>query len=257
MFGFTYEDSECEKYAINKYLKNKPKINGIMILSGGETMFDIVSIFDNGNLTAVDINQEQINIVKEKISIMNDKLLYKKYLENLFTPFDELFIQIKNGSQFTDIFSRENLVNKFGPNAVLNTSKDFAFHFEEIYKIKQNEQDIFYKWIFERNMEYFVSKNKINSIESIKKVNIVCDNIINLLYSDFYDFIQVSNLGDWMNYNEFIEFCSKIKKSLKLGGICVIRRLLSDNLLIDQFEGCEVIIDKTYFYKETIIWQNN
>ena len=260
MFGFTYEDYDCEVYAINKYIKpiNSNKLNCIMILSGGETMFEIAPIFANHNLIAVDFNKEQIKTVENKISKMNSCFSYKKYIDSLVTPFDELFIRIKNRENFKDVFSNENLINKFGSNAVINTSENFHEHFENIYKLKKIHNDKFYNWIFERKMDtlvYDIYKKSKNDINSIKSVNIVCDNILNLLTPDTYDFIQVSNLGDWMNHDDFLIFCSTIKKSLKYKGICVARRLLSDNILTDQFDGCENVNDKTMFYKETIIWQ--
>ena len=71
MFSFTYEDPYIEITEIKKYLKknNKNKINsGLMILSGGCTMFDIAPYFDN--LTAVDFNPQQIDWVKQKITAL-------------------------------------------------------------------------------------------------------------------------------------------------------------------------------------------
>lgn len=260
MFGFTYEDYNCEKYAIEKYLSpnQKEKLNGIMILSGGETMFEIAPLFKNHNLTAVDFNENQIEIVKKKLSTMSNIYSYKIYLDSLFTPFDELFIRIKNGEKFGDVFSNENLINKFGPNAVLNTSENFSEHFENICKLKKKQNDKFYHWIFERQMDsqlYDIYKKSKNDLNSIKSVNIVCNDICNLLVPNSYDFVQVSNLGDWMNHNDFVNFCSLVKQSLKPKGICIVRRLLSDNFLQEQFENCELITDSTMFYKETIIWQ--
>ncbi len=252
MFGFTYEDSDCEIYAINKYLKNN-KPCGIMILSGGETMFDIAHLFKNGKLTAVDFNENQLTIVKEKISKMNNVELYKKYLDSLCTPFDELFIRIKNGESFENVFSNHNLIEKFGSNAVTNTTESFSQHFENVWKILKESDNKFYQWIFDRNMESHLINKDINSIGCVELIH---SNMLNLLTPNTYDFIQVSNLGDWMNNDEFVQFCLKIKQSLKIGGICVVRRLLSNNLLQKEFEGCEIIEDKTQFYKETIIWQN-
>lgn len=252
MFGFTYEDSDCEKYAIEKYLGTNTQLNGIMILSGGETMFDIAPLFKDGSLTAVDFNENQLEITKEKISKMHDKIMYQQNLDSLFTPFDELFIKIKNGESFDDVFSNANLTKKFGPDAVSNTIESFSEHFKNVYQLKQADNDKFYSWIFERNMESHLAEK---DIELIFQVNLVHSNMLELLKPNTYDFVQVSNLGDWMNSNQFVQFCTQIKESLRPNGICVVRRLLSNNFLQEQFEGCEVIEDKTRFYKETIVWQ--
>ena len=121
MFGFVYEDAEIEKSIIKKYLddNNIDKINnGCMILSGGCTMFEIAQYFDN--LTALDTSIKQIDLVEQKIKIIenNDKINYNNFLQNIHMNFDEMFIKIHNGYKIDDIFSRQNLIKNFGLNAV-------------------------------------------------------------------------------------------------------------------------------------------
>lgn len=117
MFGFVYEDSNVELESIKIYLKknNVKKIkSGLMILSGGCTMFEIAPYFEN--LIAFDTNKEQINLVKTKLNLIenNNKDDYRKYLQNIDMNFDKMFKQIKNREDIYDIFGRENLIKNFG-----------------------------------------------------------------------------------------------------------------------------------------------
>ena len=73
------------------------------------------------------------------------------------------------------------------------------------------------------------------NLKYIKKTDIVCGKFEDLLISNRYDFIQTSNLTDWMDKETFDSFCLKLLNALKLGGILIMRRLLSDNILINKF----------------------
>jgi hypothetical protein len=223
MFSFTYEDPYIEIAEIKKYLNmnNKNKLNsGLMILSGGCTMFDIAPYFQN--LTAIDFNPKQIDWVKQKITLLNTDL-YQDLLNSADFVFDKMFQSLKHKT-FEDVFSRDNLIEKFGRQAIENTSDDFSSHFKSIY----NSRGKYHRWIFDRD---YSEKNKIYDIESIKKVKIVEDNFINYLRPNSYDFIQTSNITDWLRKQDFINFIPKLKLALKPNGILIMRRLLSDNIL--------------------------
>ena len=250
MFSFTYEDSNVELEAIKKYCadNNTNKINsGLMILSGGCTMFDIAPYFDD--LTAIDCNPKQIDWVKQKITLLNTDL-YEDLLASADFVFDKMFQSLKHKT-FEEVFSKENLIRNFGPEAVVHTSDDFVSHFKSIY----NSGGKYHKWIFDRN---YSEKNKIYDIDSIKKVKIIQDNLINLLTQSppiLYDFIQISNITDWLDSDTFNLLIEKAKSSLKPNGILIARRLLSDNTLEDKFDLNQMKCkDLTGFYKETIIW---
>ena len=247
MFSFTYEDSNVELDSIKKYCQNNNTrtINsGLMILSGGDTMFDIAPYFQN--LTAIDFNPKQIDWVKQKISLLNTDL-YKDLLLSSDFVFDKMFQSLKYKT-FQEVFSRNNLIKNFGHKAVENTSDDFAEHFTSIYNLRGK----YHQWIFDRD---YTEKNKIFDVNSIKKVKIVEDNFINYLTPNSYDFIQTSNITDWLDTNTFNILLDKVKLALKPKGILIMRRLLSDNILEDKFDlniiKCE---DLTGFYKETILW---
>jgi S-adenosylmethionine:diacylglycerol 3-amino-3-carboxypropyl transferase len=255
MFSFVYEDPEIEINAIKEYLKkyNKNYIeSGLMILSGGCTMFEIAPYFTN--LIATDLNNSQIEWVNKKIFVMNTDI-YKDLLENSDFVFDKMFKNLKYDS-FENIFSKDNLIKNFGTSAVENTTEDFAEHFKSIY----DKKGIYHDWIFNRN---YKEKNKIYDINSIKKVKIMNDKIEDLLLPNSYDFIQTSNITDWMGKLEFENIVKKLKLALKPNGILIMRRLLSDNILENNFNknnfnknNISSKIDKTLFYKETIIYHN-
>ena len=251
MFGFVYEDSDIEKYSIEKYLNTNNLIsNGLMIASGGCTLFEIAPSFDN--LTAVDTNPEQLDLIRSKIELLNTPYLID-YLDQIDMVFDHMFKQIKNNISFEEVFSNDNLINKFGPNAVLNTSDSFIDHFKSVYDSKSK----YHNWIFDRDMSSKIRSYTELELNKIKSVNLQCQNMIELVESAesaSYDWIQTSNLTDWLGPIEYVNFCKNIQRVLKPGGHLLMRRLLSDNLLINQFPDAEILRDQTNFYKETILW---
>ena len=92
MFGFTYEDSNVEKHALT--LCARVPQNGLMILSGGDTMFDIAGTVEN--LTAVDMHYGQIELVNKKIQCLNWGI-YNNLLGDMDAKkyaYDELFHDI-------------------------------------------------------------------------------------------------------------------------------------------------------------------
>ena len=254
MFGFVYEDCNIEKEQIEKYLKINDSLSGLMILSGGCTMFEISKYFNNGSLTAIDFNPEQVNLVKNKIDLLeNAPNKYNQFISQINMPFDNLFQRIKNSESFDKVFSTSNLISQFGESAVINTQDSFIEHFESVYdnKININEWD----WIWKRNLDCKKLTPELKeNLNHIKKTNIVCGKFDDLITFNTYDFIQTSNLTDWMDKETFDIFCEKLSKSLKPGGILIMRRLLSDNILIDKFPDSIKLHDKTNFYKETICY---
>ena len=246
LFAFTYEDYEIEQYALNQADNLE---DGLMILSGGDTMFEIAGRIKN--LTAIDMNLGQINLVKEKIVHFENNTYdnFIKEIENREIIYDELFHKIKNGELYKDVFNNKQLEEKFGKDAVINT----PINFEEYFYMVSQIGGIYHDWIFNRNFESKL--NKEFNICEIKNVNIEHGLLQNKLLPNSYDFIQTSNITDWMNHDVFYEFCKKIKLALKIGGVVVMRRLASNNLLSDHFENSIIIKDKTNLYSETIIWK--
>jgi hypothetical protein len=249
VFGYTYEDSDIEKYALSLF-ENKPE-NGLIILSGGDTLFELAGKITN--LTAVDMNLGQVKLVKNKIYHIINKS-YDTFLMDLEKQeivYDKLFCKIKKGDSFENVFNIESLKKDFGEEAVKNTTKDFATHFNEV----SNNHGVYHGWIFDRNLQIKIDKSKEFDIDAIQKTNIEHSLFEDKLTFDTYDFIQTSNITDWMDNKSFLAFCDKVKTSLRIGGMLVMRRLASNNILHDKFPNCIVIEDKTDMYSETIIWK--
>ena len=189
MFGFVYEDADVELDSIKSYLdkNNANKIkSGLMILSGGCTMFEIAPYFEN--LTAFDTNIEQIDLVNNKINLINNnKDIYKNFLENINMNFDKMFKNIRNKEDIINIFGRENLIKNFGSNAVENTSENFAEHFIKVYE----SQSEYHDFIFNRNMDIKIKNYGFynENISKIKSVNLKNENII-----DFFDKFNSLNI---------------------------------------------------------------
>ncbi len=258
MFGFVYEDPEIERMSIEKYLKdtNVNKIKyGLMILSGGCTMFDITHCFEN--LIALDTNQEQIDLVKNKIKLIkqNDKNLYKEYLESIDMNFDKMFKQIKNGQSINKVFDKNNLIKNFGISAVENTSHNFIEHFQKVYDSKSEYHDFIFNRIMDCKLKNY--DNYVTNIEQIEKVNLIKNDMYMFLRKSEkkYDFIQTSNITDWIKMDKFIELCGLLKEKLNKNGILIMRRMLSDNILENEFPNCIHLKDNTNIYSECILWK--
>jgi hypothetical protein len=258
MFGFVYEDYELEKVMIEKYLTNKEDLNdlnGLMILSGGCTMFEIAEYFSNKKLTCVDFNIKQVELVEKKIEFMEKgENEYNNFIDKICMPFDNLFMRINNGEKFEDVFNNNNLISQFGESAVINTNSSFITHFEKI----KSSGSKYHDWIWNRKMNSkYLNDKLLTNIDYIKNVNLICGNFINLLENTKYDYIQTSNLTDWMDKDNFDLFCDKVKQALKPNGILIMRRLLSTNFLSNKFPNSIKLIDKTNFYEETICFVNS
>lgn len=251
VFGYTYEDSDIEKYALTLF--NGVPENGLIILSGGDTMFELAGSITN--LTAVDMNLGQVKLVKEKMQHLIAHT-YENFLDELEKKkivYDNLFYKLKSGDSFENVFDAESLKKDFGEDAVKNTTKDFAVHFHTV----SDNRGVYYSWIFDRDLQMKIDKSKEFNIDAIEKVNVEHSLFEQKIYPDTYDFIQTSNITDWMEYNQFVSFCDKVKLSLKINGILIMRRLASNNLISVHFPNCILINDKTDLYSETIIWKKS
>ena len=98
----------------------------------------------------------------------------------------------------------------------------------------------------------------VQNIDNIKKVYLLNKNMISFLEQTEkkYDFIQTSNITDWMNNNDFIYTCNLLKNKLNKNGILIMRRMLSDNILETHFENSIKLHDNTNIYSECILYKN-
>lgn len=249
LFGHTYEDLNVELQAID--MCDNPS-SGLMILSGGDTMFEIANKIKK--ITAVDCNLGQIELVNEKIHHLKNGSYesFIKELELRDIVYCDLFKKVKTGNySYDDVFCRESLKEKFGLNAVKHTNINFPKYFEQV----ANKTGKYQEWIFDRDFKQKINQSASFDIRAIQLVDIVHDFIENKLIDDSYDFIQTSNVTDWMNHHQYVKFCEKLKLSLKVGGVLIMRRLASTNLLAPQFPNSINVHDQTNLYSETIIWK--
>lgn len=105
-----------------------------------------------------------------------------------------------------------------------------------------------------KNYDYY-NKN----INILKNVDLINDNIINFLENndDKYDFIQTSNITDWVSNEQFINICDLLKSKLNKNGILLMRRMLSDNIIENEFNKFIRLKDNTNIYSESILWIND
>lgn len=185
--------------------------------------------------------------------------------------FELLFKElVKSNFNYKKIFNRKYLETIFGKNAVINSlNKEFYTHFEEI--IKQYEEkfnpnnNYFYHQILHNDYNinclpsYF--DNIVDNIVDSKKINYINDNMIDFLKdkTDEYDFIQTSNITDWLSIDEILTFIQNIHTALKDNGYVIMRRLNGDycleNMLKKNFKIIKSPIDKSMFYSEVVVAQ--
>jgi pyrroloquinoline quinone (PQQ) biosynthesis protein C len=260
-FYHSREDSSIGVEAI-KNLK-KDKINAFSICSGGEHILHYLEEFENNiNIDLVDINQEQLNVFKNKLNNIPQEEIGKfEYLFNYLRQLTHGYIEEKTRFEimsekeelgfFVDmLFSRKNLNIIFTENATKYSSACFSEHFfqafiHSLYEENSNAMNIFYK-------EPVFKTNKSLSHLS-ENITYTTESLINYTFDKKYDFIDLSNIGDWMIIEEYNFILKNAFNALNKGGILVTRKLLGDYSLNTQLSLLpfkEIISkkDKTCFY---------
>lgn len=184
-----------------------------------------------------------------------------------------------SGFDFEKIFSRNNLIQNFGQNAVNNSmKKEFCVHFKNIletYKMRYSDpnENYFYFQILnnmypkrsEFNLRYnlslpkYLKLLKLRNTVDYQKLNFITQNYVMYLKDcndEKYDVIHTSNLSDWMKSDELDDFIKNIYRSLKKGGIVIMRKLNGDyeleKIMKKYFNKTEKFLDESYFYDENI-----
>jgi hypothetical protein len=201
------------------------------------------------------------NFIYDGINISGKfELLFKQYIDN----------DIANYSITEKIFSRKNLISIFGESAVVNSmNQEFYNHFYNVFltyniKYKNSEDNYFYNTIkngIYSKKDYPHYFNNINNlIKNKHKIKYISESFIKYIenINKLYDFIDVSNIFDWMNYCDVIKLIHNIYEKLNYGGCIIARRLNGDynlhKLLSTHFKIIENIPeDKSFFYSEIII----
>lgn len=256
---------------------NLPGKNIIMICSGGEGVFNMLSKHGEKDLAVIDVNQHQLDLFHNKMKLLLDnnipdeinvgkfeKLflsLRKRFSEQDLTAMQFANYINKDKLQFAmdDIFSRTNLQIIFGDDAVIFTEKSFSEHFCKVFLecnnsffAKENKNNIFHGTKFSYPILDMKDKN-ITTIQcSIKKINFLSK--IQFANGKKADIIDLSNVGDWMPLSDFKILLQECFKYMNPGCYIVLRKLLGNYNLNDMmnkyFETKEY---KDMFYEETVV----
>lgn len=269
-FFHNREDSDLGLKAINFF--DKDKLDIFSICSGGENILNyLINTNKFLNITVSDLNPNQIELFERKLSEksnFNEDAIGK--FEYFFAYLREAYRQGNDFSGYKDltknkdcfnyimsvIFSKNNLNKVFTDSATKYSNEDFSKHFANALLTSlldhndKNSGNVFYSFDL-------INKNDLDSINddnyTIKK------EISNLISHDFtstYDIIDLSNIGDWMSYNDYQIVLQKTYNALNYGGILIVRKLLGDYNLEENlymFDKVEKIKDKTCFYSESYL----
>ena len=264
-FFYSREDSQIGIHELEK-IKEK-NIDIFTVCSGGEHILNYLDNFDNLNIDAFDVNPNQIEVFKNKLQGIEEEAIGKfeyffQYLRKLIHGYGEqkeiMDILGDRESLFRIVdmlFSRDNLNIVFTDNATKYSSSDFAEHFfqafiESLYCENKNALNVFY------NEDIYLTnaKNK----EQLDKINYIVEDLSSYDFTKKYNFIDLSNIGDWIPEEQYKLVLNKAHKALNNNGVLITRKLLGDYdlkaLLEDnKFSDIQKIKDYTCFYSECFV----
>jgi len=265
-----------EDFSVPHQHIDEKTVNIVSIISGGE---NILSIMNKGNkdIVGFDMNPYQIEVFNNKL--LNQPSSHEGKFESIFKHFRDRFSKDdKIGMQLSlpkyylryirhicnDTFSRKSLTHIFGEDAVCFTEKDFSEHFTYVFTKRFMSNDVFgYK-----NLNNIIFNNPMPEIRVSKTDNRLRTKEIRILDANFFsqmsfndgrkiDYIDISNIGDWMPTSDYIKILSGIYDNLEENGKLIVRKLLGDYSLKDLLEesGYKIVEfnDTTNFYSESYI----
>lgn len=214
-------------------------------------------IFDN-----LEISQECKTYWQENITYLLEGI-------NRCGKYEQIFRELaKNNLDCGKVFGQDNLIEKFGKNAV-KYSNDFVQHFTNIidtYKAKYfPARNYFYYQILRDkypilNRPLYMKKLDVinNNINKIKYVNQNMLEYLETCKDGTYNIIQISNITDWMDDTQRNKLITECKRVLKNDGYIVSRKLNGkyslQNLIGTEFEIMDNIPhDTSEFYKEVVV----
>eukprot|EP01130_Rhizamoeba_saxonica_P002336 TRINITY_DN12160_c0_g1_i1.p1 TRINITY_DN12160_c0_g1~~TRINITY_DN12160_c0_g1_i1.p1 ORF type:complete len:210 (-),score=44.27 TRINITY_DN12160_c0_g1_i1:66-695(-) len=180
---------------------------------------------------------------------------------------------------FNTVFDRDKLIDLFGEEAVsYSMEKSFARHFSEVFKYAIETYDvdnnyflhqIFFDHYNRLSLPEYMDQDVYNALQSIPsgKLEIYEGDFWQYDARDIkekYDFIQTSNISDWMPVPKLHELIQEISEEmLQPGGVLLMRRLngdhnleeiVSDYLVSDPDEN-ELLKhkDRSFFYSELVV----
>jgi S-adenosylmethionine:diacylglycerol 3-amino-3-carboxypropyl transferase len=293
LFSQTREDPTVELNVLNKINGSV----GLIVCSGGCTVLSILQdsikrldVVDN-NVSQLYLLELKIAIVKRynnflqflegpvnlnELDLTLECMTYWKNNYNLINEgvnncgsFEKLFRDlVEKEFDFMSVFDRTNLIRIFGESAVVNSlNVEFYEHFEKVlktYKSLCNPQDnYFYNQILNGKYGkdlpfYFVNVNSIrNNHNKITYVNKQFINQLKDSINETYDFIQISNICDWMNNVDREELISECYRCTRVDGYLIVRRLNGDydicDLIKDKFSIICKPFDKSHFYSQVVV----
>lgn len=177
---------------------------------------------------------------------------------NKIGKYEQLFRDLATSDyDFEKIFSHDNLQKNFGSKAVASTT-NFVDKFKKIfsdYEKDNIETNYFYynivNGITDRNNlpTYLKHIHKISKV-STDKIHFITNDINNYtkeIADKTYNFINLSNVTDWMTEKDIDILFQQIYRILTENGCVVLRRLASNNNIKQiASEYFEIIDDKVY-----------
>lgn len=213
---------------------------------------------------------EDLEISKEDKQFWrgHNKLLLKGI--NQSGGFEVLFQQlVASGFDFDTLFDRKALISIFGESAVVNSlNKEFSDHFRQILTTYETlyrpEDNYFYHQILYNRYHPDCLPPYFDDLEAIQtshsKIKYHTSDFVKYISKQpdrSHDFVQTSNLTDWMSHKELHSFLQDIHRVLKPGGYVVMRRLNGDydleKVASTYFSLDTTFVDRSHFYSQIVV----
>lgn len=278
-FYYSRENSSIENDVLKSVKSDEPNV--LMICSGGEHLFEMMGSKKPISFDMIDINEHQINLAKNKLQLLNnqdwDNAIFKEHgvgkFEKMFKLLRSYFSEDeKNRMSYGDpceqkklkyvvdiLFSNKYLNAVFGDAATKYTVDSFAEHFFKIFaenmmEGENNTRSIFWETLMR---DYRMLAQNMQEGNKNHHVQWILKNPKDLVSDKKYDIVDISNIGDWMEQEEFAMVVENGLKHLKKDGKIIARKLLGDYSLKDVFAKYGMTVERGYdttsFYSEIVV----
>lgn len=239
------------------------------------------------NLTLLDINPHQLKLAEKKITCIKNKgdLSDDLSIYNV-GKFEKIFTFLKNSlthDELEAIAHKEVLalakLKFICDNAFSNRMLEIVFTENATKYSKESFSDHFYQLMVKQIAWYFETKPTCSNIGSIffdtapidYQVHIDPRNAITYYNGDFlsffndsknsenhFDLIDLSNISDWMPFNDMKKIVETAFSRLNKGGAMIGRKLLGDYQWSQlqqslPYSTITPVIDTTLFYTECVL----
>lgn len=270
-FYYSREDSDIEL----KYLQPYSKPSVLCVCSGGEHLIQIKKTYPHSSILALDINSHQLQLAKEKIQdiqkskynvVFNQgkfelifQYLAKKISQNDINSIkkNDINAMYKLKIICEDLFSNYNLNIIFGDEATQYSSDDFSLHFYKVFLDKIIHMNSGCSNI--NNILGYTLPRELPSHINSDDISFFCGDFPMYFKNNQikYDMISISNIGDWMPENSFLNLLDNLKPHINSGGCLITRKLLGDyslhKIMKNNFESVISENDATGFYTECMV----